>query len=154
MNIQEIQHLRSSLRVLEREIEKQMESETSYCGVSLAQCYALLEIEKQEGFTLKELSDSLELDKSTLSRTIDGLVQSGHVIRAGHPSDRRFVRLRLTDKGREVCEHIHKVCNDYYNNLLSEIPTEARRSIVEGVPVMADTMRKIRKNGEINTLNG
>ncbi len=43
-------------------------------GISLAQCHTLLEIEKSHEISISELANTLSLDKSTVSRTVDGLV--------------------------------------------------------------------------------
>src|SRR5512136_774154 len=92
--------LRKSLRVLEREVELSMASDTGCCGVTLAQCHLLLEVEARGGTGVTELAEILDLDKSTLSRTVDGLCHAGLLSRETDPGNRRCHILSLTEKGR------------------------------------------------------
>ena len=80
-----IQEFRSKLRILDREIEKQLKTETSCCGVSMAQCHTMLELMSNDGISIIDLAKMLELDKSTLSRTVDGLVNAGLIKRKTNP---------------------------------------------------------------------
>ena len=68
-----IRALRKDLRVLEREIELTLSSQTGCCGITVAQCHLLLEVEQRDRTSVTELAAALELDKSTLSRAVDGL---------------------------------------------------------------------------------
>jgi DNA-binding MarR family transcriptional regulator len=79
----------------------QIKQDSCCQGVTLAQCHTILEIENQGQATTVELSKRLGLGKSTLSRTIDGLVNNGLVARVVNPTDRRFNLLSLTTKGQE-----------------------------------------------------
>ncbi len=84
-----IREFRKALRQLERLIDSQQK----FCcnGVTLAQCHALLEVEELGQATTGQLADSLNLDKSTLSRTIDGLVNLRLLERLSDPKDRRII---------------------------------------------------------------
>ncbi len=134
---------RSQLRVLEREIAGQREADTRCCGVTLAQCHALLELENTE-LSLTHLSAVLDLDISTLSRTVDGLVRAGLVVRAEDPADRRLLRLRLTPAGRGKVDRINEECNRYYAELLAGMNDRDRRCVLRSVGLLADRMRGLR----------
>ena len=71
MNTQGIQAFRTILRVLERELGFQTDSESQCCGVTLGQCHILMEISGKKESTIKELAETFGLDKSSLSRTVD-----------------------------------------------------------------------------------
>lgn len=79
-----------------------MKSDVSCCGVTVAQCHALLEVEKNGEISLVDLAYALGLDNSTLSRTIDSIVQERLVERRANPHDRRHISIALTDKGKEI----------------------------------------------------
>ena len=89
MDIQTVQNFRRSLRSIEREVEQQIKTDTVCCGVSLAQCHALMELGLGGAMTIADLAEIIKLDKSTLSRTIDSMVQTGLVDRTIDPKDRR-----------------------------------------------------------------
>jgi DNA-binding MarR family transcriptional regulator len=122
MEIQSIREFRKILRRFERLTNLQLKNCCS--DVSLAQCHVLLEIEESKQATTGELAKELSLDKSTLSRTIDGLVKAGLVRRLPHPTDRRYTLLALTHKGKETCNSINHQADGYYNIVFDFIPDE------------------------------
>jgi DNA-binding MarR family transcriptional regulator len=133
---------RRQLRVLEREVVRQLEADTG-CGVTLAQCHTLLELEASE-LSLTALAAALDLDTSTLSRTVDGLVRAGMVERAEDASDRRSLRLTLTPAGRAKVAFINGICNRYYEDLLAGMSERDRRCVLRAVGLLAVRMRSLR----------
>ena len=138
-----IPEFRRDLRVLEREIVRQLEGETSCCAVTLPQCHVLLELSFGD-LSLSGLTGALDLDKSTLSRTVEGLVQAGLVERSVDPTDRRAVRLTLTPSGRERVATIDETCNRYYADLLARMDASERQHVARVVRRLADAMRDLR----------
>lgn len=127
MEIKKIRDFRKTLRRFERLIHIQLKN--CCCGISLAQCHVLLEIEEQGQATTGQLADLLGLDKSTLSRTIDRLVSIGLIERLPNPSDRRVTPLIVKEKGKDVCERINSAADDYYDKVSARIP-EGRHKVV------------------------
>lgn len=132
---------RRDLRVLEREVVRQLEGETSCCEVTLTQCHALLELSFSE-LSLSRLAAALDLDASTLSRTVEGLVKAGLVERTVDAADRRSVRLTLAQAGRDKVASIDQMCNRYYAALLEQLSEKDQRCVVRGVRLLADLMRR------------
>lgn len=122
---------------------RQLEADTGCCGVTLAQCHTLLELAAAE-LSLTGLAAALDLDASTLSRTVDGLVRAGMVERAEDASDRRSLRLTLTPAGRAKVAFIDGLCNRYYADLLAGISERDRRSVLRAVGLLAERMRTLR----------
>lgn len=124
-NHQNIKRFRGLLRRFERELF--MQNSDSCCnGVTLAQCHTLLEIEHKGKESLTELSKTLGLDKSTISRTVDGLVTNGLVDRSIPAENRRMATLQLTDAGKNICETINETNDKYFEDTLSVL-TDAER---------------------------
>jgi DNA-binding MarR family transcriptional regulator len=130
---------RRQLRVLEREVIRELEAQTSCCGVTVAQCHVLLEL-AEATLSLTGLAGALGLDPSTLSRTVDSLVKAGLVERSEDPSDRRSLRLVLTPAGEAKVRYIDETCNRTYAHLLGELSAEDREHVLRGVALMAERM--------------
>ncbi len=145
MDVPAVRALRGFLRVIEREVESQLKSQTICCGVTGAQCHALLERASAEEMSLVELSERLRLDTSTLSRTVDGLVKLGHVHRITDPDNRRYVRLGLTGKGKRKVDFIDRSCDQFYQQLLGGIPEGKRNALVESVQLLAEIFAKAKE---------
>jgi len=143
-----VRSFRGDLRVLEREVELSMASETGCCGITTAQCHILLETESREQTSVTELAAVLELDKSTLSRTVDSMCRAGLLDRQTDPSSRRQQIISLTENGRAKAGSINGLCDVSYTRLFDFIPAEKRRMVVESVALLADAMRQMRKKSD------
>ena len=141
-----IRDFRSNLRVLEREVEISMTSEAGCCGVTFAQCHLLLEVERRQRTSVTELASALELDKSTLSRTVEAAVRAGLIDRSVDPLNRRQQIVCLTDLGRQTAESINSRCDASYTRLFDFIPRDKRPLVVEAVALLARAMRLKRRN--------
>lgn len=130
MTDRQIQAFRRQLRRLERFIIVQLQQDAQCCGVSMAQCHALLEIAERDSTTVSELAENMYLDKSTLSRTVDGLVKEGWVERVINPDNRRAQVLTLAPAGRKLNDRIHGQCNDLYRRLLDRLPPKKLAQIL------------------------
>jgi DNA-binding MarR family transcriptional regulator len=143
-----IRSFRRDLRVLEREVARTLSRETVCCGVTIAQCHVLLEIEERGRTSVSELVSALELDKSTLSRTVDGLCCSGLLSRETDSGNRRRQIIALTDKGSAASDSINDTCDTYYGRLLASIPERQRRMIVESAALLGRAMRDLRNGSK------
>jgi DNA-binding MarR family transcriptional regulator len=71
-------------------------------GLTLPQMGILNTISSNPGITLKEITDKLTMSKSTVSVSIDDLVNSSLVERQESMKDRREINLKSTSKGLEL----------------------------------------------------
>ncbi len=119
MEKETVKRFRYQLRKLERIMGAYLKQDTCCHGVSVAQCHALLAVEQLGQTSLNALADHMGLDKSTLSRTVDGLVKESLVVRETGSQDRRMTFIHLTDRGRVICEQINEANNDRFDKVLS-----------------------------------
>ncbi len=143
----EIRQFRRALRGLEREIEYSLSSQTECCGVTIAQCHLLLELDHRGPSSIGELALALELDPSTLSRTVDGLVKSQMATRADDPANRRRQIVELLPAGRAKVAAIDALCDVYYATLLDKAPPALKSAIGAVVAYLAEGMRAARCAG-------
>lgn len=134
-----IKKFRKHLRVLEREIAQQVKMDQC-CGVSLAQCHILMELDEMGEAKLTDLSRTLGLDKSTLSRTVDSMVTTGLLERNASDSDRRSLCICLSKNGHKAAEVINDIANDRYTRLLGGIPDDKHNQVVESMQLLAQAM--------------
>lgn len=144
--LENIRRLREAIRVLEREITGQLRSETGCCGVSLAQCHTLLELDASGPLSLSSIAERFTLDQSTLSRTVDGMVRSGHLKRVVNPDDRRAVCVELAPLGKKKVAAIHSQCDKFYASLLNGLSTAQQKLVLDGVSALADGIRQQRRS--------
>lgn len=135
-SLDKARELRESVRQLERKLGILEDGEMSCCSLTLAQCHALVEIGRAECISLVELARLLDLDNSTMSRTVNNLVNSGMAERALDPNDRRYVTIRLTPDGSVDYHDIESNMNEYYARIYAAIPQEDRSKVLEGLRIL------------------
>jgi DNA-binding MarR family transcriptional regulator len=144
MELKRIRKFRQIIRHFDRELHFQHIK--SCCnGISFAQCHTLLEIENNLGISVSELAKNLSLDKSTTSRTVDGLVNIGLVDRQIPKDNRRMATLSLTAQGLKTCENIN-FFNDKYVAAAIEGFTNDELNVFLGLfEKLSLNMAKVRK---------
>ncbi|HWR10793.1 MAG TPA: MarR family transcriptional regulator [Rectinemataceae bacterium] len=142
-----IRNFRKGLRALERQVEFALVAQTECCGVTPAQCHLLLAVEEAGEASVGDLAAVLELDASTLSRTVDGLVRTRTLERREDPDNRRRQLVRLSVSGREKADTINDLCDRYYDGLLASLPAGEKDMLMAALPLFAKAMRAWRCSG-------
>ena len=137
MNIAEPhKKLRELMRQLERKTGALNDSQMACCHVTLAQCHALVEIGRAGRISLTELSEALGLENSTVSRTVNHLVNAGVVSRETDPANRRYIIISLSDDGRQIFDGIETGMGLYYKQLLRKIPEERQEEVLNSIQIL------------------
>lgn len=128
--------LRELVRMMERKLGVLEDGEMACCGVSLAQCHALVEIGRAGSISLVELSKLLDLDNSTMSRTVNNLVNNEMAERTLDPVDRRYVTIRLTPAGLAAFREIEANMAGYFERILEALPADKRDQVLESLQLL------------------
>jgi DNA-binding MarR family transcriptional regulator len=124
-----IKRFREILRMFDREVF--LQNNASCCnGISLAQCHTLLEIEKNSEISVSDLAKNLSLDKSTISRTVEGLVNIKMVDRVVPKENRRLALINLTNSGKEVCSSINYTNDSYVQEVLRDFTASEKEEFL------------------------
>ena len=100
---------------------------------------ALAMLWTQDGLTQQDLASGLRLEKSSVSRLVDGLERRGHVLRTPGARDARRKRITLTDKANSIRAQAVAIVQD---NL-----EEARKGIREAeLDLCRDVLRRVYGN--------
>jgi len=135
-----IKQFRKSLRKLERKLAEKLDGNAACCGVTVAQCHTLLAIEEKGHTNITELAKDMELDKSTLSRTIETLVGMGLVSRKTNSENRRCQHIDLTPAGEKTVSAIHEQSNDFFASVFADIPRSKHSIVIEGLSLLANSI--------------
>ena len=92
-------------RTLKRAFDRRLESH----GLTAATWCAMMALAENGPLTQKQLSEILALENSTVTRTIDRLVEKDFVVRQPVPHDRRSSIISLTEKGDGIRQQINEV---------------------------------------------
>ena len=144
MDSEQLSQFRGKLRHLERALIELLKEDNVCFGVTVSQCHILLEIGEKKEASIVELASVLNLDTSTLSRSIDGLVNIGLVIRQQNPKDRRYVSISLSEQGKKIYESIEKANNSYFSKIFQLIPEDKHNQITESFLLFFEAMKTVR----------
>ncbi|MBQ1098326.1 MarR family transcriptional regulator [Streptomyces sp. b94] len=110
----------------------------STAPVSASQLRVLLILEHHEGINLRTLADSLASTPPSTSRLCDRLQATGFVDRVVSPSDRREVRLHLSDRGRAFLDDLRQRRQRELRAVLEVMPAAQRAALLEGLEAFCD----------------
>lgn len=139
MESQRVGEFCRNLRRLEYLVVAQLREDISFHGITVAQCHCLLAVEQLGRPSQNEVAEWLCLDKSSLSRTVEGLVRTGFLVRARDVRDRRVYRLCLTEQGEKTCGAVNGANDAIYAKVLDRLTMDPER-VVAAFAAMVQTL--------------
>jgi DNA-binding MarR family transcriptional regulator len=94
---------------------------------------------REDGLSPGEIARRLGLATPTVTRAATRMEAAGLLRREPHPTDRRLVRLRLTDRGRELEKAIDEQMHQLTEQALATLGAAEREGLVRA-------LREIRRN--------
>jgi DNA-binding MarR family transcriptional regulator len=85
-----------------------------------------------------ELAEELHVRPATLSGLADRLERSGFAKRWTDPTDRRVVRIGLTDEGVALLDEVFATAHEYLTSIFERMGPEARDELAEAFERFAD----------------
>lgn len=113
-------HLFFLLHHLVRQRENALGRELGQAGLTLSQWQVLATLSRLDKATMGEVAAFCATDRTTLTRTVDRMVEDGLIKRDRDVADRRQVHLSLTDKGWAVFKAA-LVCVTRFNDRVTDV---------------------------------
>lgn len=126
-----VEEIRAVSRAMVRELGF-MGEDFAGTNLSPSAVHALIEIEKG-GVTARDLGALLRLEKSSVSRMLRKLVESGDVQEAAGESDTRVKVLSLTAVGKKRVAAIHAFAHAKVVDALGRLKPGQERAVLEGM---------------------
>ncbi len=109
-------------------------------GLTVSRWRALAVIRRCGACTMSDLAHLSSVDRTTLTRTIDQLVNEGLVERAPSVSDRRLILLKLSAEGARLAELGSKANHDFCSDMLRGVPDDQRVGALRLLQQVVDNM--------------
>ena len=100
-------------------------------GLSRAQWSVLAILSNREGLSQSQISDELEIEKSTTGRLIDQVERSGWIERRPIPGDRRLWGIHLTDRARQLIAEVESIVLNTRAEMLRGLSAEQQQTLSE-----------------------
>lgn len=141
---QEIDVFRTTLKSLLRNLGALDEKKAFCCDCTYTQGHTITEVAACGSISLNELAGRLNMDKSFMSKNVDDLVKKGYLKREQDPSDRRYVIIRLTEKGEQLQTQIERQSRNKFAELLAGIQQEERQMVIKGLEVLNRALKNMQ----------
>lgn len=105
--------------------------------VTLTQFRSLVVLASRGPQGMAALAEALGVTPPTASRLCDRLVRKGLIRRRTDRTDRRQVRIALTEAGRQLVDVVTQRRRGEIATLLEAMPDDALRSVVSGLQLLA-----------------
>ena len=119
--------LTDSARLLRKLIDRRLQP----LGLSRAQWSVLAILSNHEGVSQSQISQELEIEKSTAGRLIDQVEKSGWIERRPIPGDRRLWSIHLTDQARQLLVEIERVIMHAREDMLRGLSEEQQDTLTD-----------------------
>lgn len=118
------------LTELTRKFQKQLLS-GDLKEYTLRQLYYIELINKKTGISISELSNILNVKKSTVSIAVNQLIETDIVIKKQSKTDKRFYSLELTEKGEDIINKHMQVHKNTIKKIIEILDPEEVDSFIE-----------------------
>ena len=118
------------------------EVETKF-GVTIAEWRVMLTLASDPGVSAAEITNSWAMEKMSVNRAIQRLIDNGNVSRSRDPEDGRSYRLSLTAKGRKLYARIAPAANKRYTEIISSVSAEDLDIVVAALQKMIVRAEKL-----------
>ena len=115
---------------LEKAFRTDEPQEVLHMDICLPEIFVLKELSSKEEPTMSELGRSISMDPSTLTRTVDKLVEKEFVVRKPDPEDRRVVRVTITAKGRKIINRFEVQRKKHIESILRQMTSQERKDLL------------------------
>ena len=114
----------NTLRMVSRAVTQLYDDVLRPSGLRVTQFSILATIARMGEAHLKQLGDTLAIDQTTLTRSLNLLERDGVIERAPHP-DARIKAIRLTSRGKRALEAARPLWAQAQGKVLRELGTKA-----------------------------
>ena len=144
----------NTLRMVSRVVTQLYDDVLRPSGLRVTQFSILTSIGRMGEANLKQLEDTLAIDQTTLTRSLNLLERDGVIERASHP-DGRIKAMRLTSKGRRALAAARPLWAKAQDKVLRELGTnawaDAQRRLTHLLRVAVKKRRLGRERWHVNS---
>ena len=142
-----IDDIRAAARLMVRELGF-MDATVAATNYPPSAVHTILEIGIRGPLTSGELCDFLRLEKSSVSRMVRKLVDSGELRETPDEADARSKVLSLTARGRRTLAALHEFGRQQVTGALAGLSEAEQRTVRDGLMLYARALRQSRGEDE------
>lgn len=125
--------------VLEKALTSRLLDEEFEGQVTTSQLHALRFLALNEQPLMSDLADGLGISYPAATKTVERLVKKGLASREDDPTDRRVVRVNLTEGGCQLVKKIMAARNVGFHDVLRRLSADDRGALLRGMEAFVTT---------------
>lgn len=125
---------------LYRYTQKYFDKKLMEYNIGSGQLLFLFLINENEGISMQQLSNMVDIDKGTTTKSIKKLVDEGYVDIITDENDKRVRKLYLTEKTGKIINELYSLRNDFVYQVTKDLSTEDE----DKLKVLADITNNAR----------
>ena len=137
-----VEQIEALLRRVSVIIRKRGRDILSAFGITPPQLNALVILIEDGEITMGKLCDRMYLACSTATDLIDRMERNGLIARERDQNDRRVIRLKVLDPGRQIIDEVMKARKRYLGGVLQQIPEEEHDMLIKSLGDIYTVMKK------------
>jgi DNA-binding MarR family transcriptional regulator len=110
-------------------------------------------VSRSEGSPMGEIARQMEIELPGLSRVVDRLEKRGYIERTPDPTNRRIVRLNLTEQGRSMMQAVEKIRQAHFFACLKSLDVADMEEIMHSLKRLAASVEQslqAHKSGQLH----
>jgi DNA-binding MarR family transcriptional regulator len=129
------------LREVARLYSRAQRTVADCCGTTSTQCQLLVELGRHGALAMGELGQRLCLEKSWISRAVDGLVDNGWALRQPNPADARSSLVTLTAAGLARVGELNATLDTHAARLMDGLGSRDRATVARALHLVLQALR-------------
>ena len=105
-------------------------------GMSVSEALALRHLDEQS-LSQSELGERLGLEKSTVSRLVDGLIAEGWATKTRCPDNGRVRDVTITPAGARAAERVARSMRDRHARMFEQLTEKEHQALLIALPALA-----------------
>jgi DNA-binding MarR family transcriptional regulator len=138
--MQKYEELLVSLRKVIRAIDLYSKKLSKESGLTSPQLIVLKEIDKNDGYMVKDIAQSINLSSATVTSILDRLEARAYVIRERSVTDKRKVGLYLTEQGKAVIKDAPRPLQTHFIDRFEKLQDWEQTQLVSTMQRIASMM--------------
>lgn len=133
------------ISVLMRQLNLFFSHELSEVEITASELMYLSQLYTRDGLTQDEMATKISVDKAATTRTIQGMEKKGLVVRRSNEKDHRSKCVYLTDKAKQMEEHIREIQKKWSDYIMQDMTVSEAELFAKQLKQMSVRAREINE---------
>lgn len=120
-------------------------------GLTMSIGQVLINLDVHEGTPSTALGPKMGMESTSLSRLLKNMEGQGLIYKEAHPSDKRSVLLKLTEKGLQMRDLSRNAVLEFNSTLTSELTSEEQKRFFTALSKINATTERVRESNKKTT---